>query len=168
MDVVRLRLLTHQPAADEDEEEPTRNFLPPKDKGHFGALAGQQELLALNLLGFDTGPMQSGQGLDDAGFIKPEVMWQKWGVTNYTHLWGSHGRAVHAAAAVPPVKRKYALTCLEKAVNFRKEDMKKHMRNRKCRGECLESRNCRDCRMRESHEFMCRLMCESRDAMQAL
>jgi len=51
-----------------EEESDSRNFLPPKDKGHFGALAGQQELLALNHLGFDTGPMQSGQGLNDAGF----------------------------------------------------------------------------------------------------
>ena len=51
-----------------EEESDSRNFLPPKDKGHFGALAGQQELLALNHLGFDTGPMLSGQGLNDAGF----------------------------------------------------------------------------------------------------
>ena len=125
-------------------------------------------MLALDQLGFDTGPMQSGKGLNDAGFVKPDVMWHKWGVANYAHLWGSHGRAVHAAATAPPAKRQNALACLEKAVNFRKEDLKKHARNRKCRGECPESRNCRDCRMRESHDFMLRLMCESRDAMQAL
>ena len=99
---------------------------------------------------------------------KPDVMRQKWGVANYTHLWGSHGRAVLAAAAALSAKRQYALTCLEKAVNFRTEDLKKHARNRRCRGECPQSTNCRDCRMRESHEFMVRLMCESGDAMQAL
>ena len=151
-----------------EEESDSRNFLPPKDNMHFGALAGQQELLALNQLGFDTGPMQSGQGLNDAGFVKPDVMWQKWGVGNYTHLWGRDGKAVHAAAAVPPAKRQYAVACLEKAVNFRREDLKKHARNRRCRGECPQSTNCRDCRMRESHEFMLRLMCESGSAMQAL
>jgi hypothetical protein len=134
---------------------------------HFGALAGQQELLALNQLGFDTGPMQSGHGLNDAGFVKPDVMWQKWGVGNYTHLWGRDGKAVHAAAAAPPAKRQYALSCLGKAIEFRQEDLKKHARNRRCKGECSES-DCRDCRMRRSHEFMLRLMRESRDAMQAL
>ena len=149
-------------------EGDSRNFLPPKDNKQFGALAGQQELLALNQLGFDVGPMQSGQGLNDAGFVKQDVMWQKWGVGNYTHLWGREGKAVHAAAAVPPAKRQYAVACLEKAVNFRREDLKKHARNRRCRGECPQSTNCRDCRMRRSHEFMLRLMRESGDAMQAL
>ena len=122
----------------------------------------------MNQLGFDTILMQSGKGLNDVGFVKPDVMWQKWGVGNYTHLWGRDGKAVHAAAAVPPAKRQYAVACLEKAVNFRKEDLKKHARNRRCRGECPQSTNCRDCRMRESHEFMLRLMCESGSAMQAL
>jgi hypothetical protein len=34
--------------------------------------------------------------------------------------------------------------------------------------ECPESRNCRDCKMQDSHEFMLRLMCESGDAIKAL
>ena len=131
-------------------------------------MAGQQELLALSQLGFDTSLMQKGSGLDDAGFAKPQVMWQLWGVANYTHLWGRDGKAVHAAAAATPTKRQHALACLEKAVNFRREDMKKHARNRQCKGECPESRNCRACKMRDSHEFMLRLMCESGDAIQAL
>jgi hypothetical protein len=54
---------------------------------------------------FDASPIQKGQGLDDAGFAKPQVMWQLWGVDNYTHLWGRNGRACsrrinsHEAAA---------------------------------------------------------------------
>jgi hypothetical protein len=85
-----------------------------------------------------------------------------------THLWGRDGKAVHAAAAATPTKRQHALACLEKAVNFRREDMKKHARNRRCNGECPESRNCRACKMRVSHEFMLRLMRESGDAIKAL
>ena len=146
----------------------SRQFGPAVGKEHWSALAGQQELLALSQLGFDTSPMQMGNGLDDAGFAKPQVMWQLWGVANYTHLWGRDGKAVHAAAAATPTKRQHALACLEKAVNFRREDMKKHARNRRCKGECPESRNCRDCKMRGSHEFMLRLMCESGDAIKAL
>ncbi len=145
----------------------SRQFGPPKDKEHWAALAGQQELLALSQLGFDTSPMQKGSGVDDAGFAKPQVMWRLWGVANYTHLWGRDGKAVHAAAAATPMKREYALACLEKAVKFRREDMKKHARNRRCKGECPEPRNCRDCKMRVSHEFMLILMCESGDAMKA-
>ena len=38
-----------------ETESDSRSFLPPKDDTHFGALAGQQELLVLNQLGFDTG-----------------------------------------------------------------------------------------------------------------
>jgi hypothetical protein len=152
----------------QDFDSDSRQFGPPKDKEHWAALAGQQELLALGQLGFDTSPMQKGNGLDDAGFAKPQVMWQLWGVANYTHLWGRDGKAVHAAAAAHPTKRQHALACLEKAVNFRREDMKKHARTRRCKGECPESRNCRDCKMRDSHEFMLRLMCESGDAMKAL
>ena len=46
--------------------------------------------------------------------------------------------------------------------------MKKHARTRRCKGECPESRNCRACKMRDSHEFMLRLMRESGDAIKAL
>jgi hypothetical protein len=38
----------------------------------------------------------------------------------------------------------------------------------RCKGECPESRNCRDCKLRDTHEFMLRLMCESGDAMKAM
>ena len=131
-------------------------------------MAGQQELLVLNQLGFETGPMQSGQGLNQRGFAEAELMWKLWGVCNYTHLWGRDGKAVQAAAAAPLAKRQNALACLHKAVNFRQEDLKKHCRNRKCRGECPESRNCWDCKMRVSHEFMQLLMRESGDAIHAL
>jgi hypothetical protein len=152
----------------QDGDSDSRQFGPPKDKEHWAALAGQQELLALSQLSFDISLMQKGSGLDDAGFAKPQVMWQLWGVANYTHLWGRDGKAVHAAAAATPTKRQHALACLEKAVNFRREDMKKHARKRQCKGECPESRNCRACKMRDSHEFMLRLMRESGDAIQAL
>jgi hypothetical protein len=68
------------------------------------------------------------------------------GVANYTHLWCRRGNVVHKAATAPPTKRQHALACQEKAVNFRREDMKRHAQNRRCNGECLESRNCRDCK----------------------
>jgi hypothetical protein len=105
--------------------------------------------------------MQKGNGLDDAGFAKPQVMWK-------LCLWGRDGKAVNAAYAAHPTKRQHALACLEKAVNFRREDMKKHARNRRCKGGCPESRNCRDCKVLVSHEFMLSLMCESGDAINAL
>jgi hypothetical protein len=53
-------------------------------------------------------------------------MWQLWRVAHYTHLLGRDGKANHAAAAAHHTKRQHALACLEKAVNFRREDMKKH------------------------------------------
>ena len=138
-------------------------------------MAGQQELLALSQLGFDTSRMQPGQGLDERGFATAQVMWQSWGVANYAQMWGRHGKAVHAAAAATPTKRQHALACLEKAVNFRREDMKKHARKRRCKGQCPESRPSRkrsatagtsteDCKMLDSCWFMLKLMCERGDA----
>ena len=60
-----------------------------------------------------------------------------------------------------------AIACLGKALEFRHEDMKKRARNRRCRGECEPAANCRDCKSRGAHEFMFRLIRESRDALQA-
>ena len=128
----------------------------------------------MELLGFsmtlpgEIEPIKIGNGIEKNGFITDKRVLEMWGVGHYTHLWGRDGRAVHAAAAAPPAKRQNALTCLGKAIEYRREDMKKYARSRKCRGECPESTNCRDCRMRRSHEFMLRLMRESGDAMQAL
>jgi hypothetical protein len=153
----------------QDCDSDSRQFGPPKDKEHWAALAGQEELLMLRELGFDTSRLQPGQGLlDERGFATAQVMWQSWGVANYAQMWGRHGKAVHAAAAATPTKLQHALACLDNAVNFRREDMKKHARNRQCKGECPESRNCRACKMRDSHQFMLRLMCESGDAIKAL
>ena len=122
----------------------------------------------LRELGFDTSHMKAGQGLNEQGFAKPQVMWQCWGVANYTHLWGRDGKAVHAAAAAPSAKRQNALGCLEQVIRFRKEDMKEHARKRRCKGECPKSKHCQDCRSRCSHEHMLTLMCASKDALQAL
>jgi hypothetical protein len=78
----------------QDGDSDSRQFGPPKDKEHWAALAGQQELLMLRELGFDTSRMQPGQGLDERGFATAQVMWQSWGVANYAQMWGRHGKAV--------------------------------------------------------------------------
>jgi hypothetical protein len=152
----------------QESDSDSRQFGAPKDKEHWAALAGQQELLMLRELGFDTSRMQPGQGLDERGFATAQVMWQCWGVANYTQMWGRDGKAVGKAAAAPSAKRQRAVGILEKAIQFRKEDLKKHDRNRRCKGACPESRNCQHCRMRVSHEHMLTLMCASKDAIQAL
>ena len=64
------------------------------------------------------------------------------------------------------MKVRHAVTCLNKAMEYRKEDMKKHARNRGCRGECPAARNCRDCRSRDAHAFMLTLMDEALAALQ--
>jgi hypothetical protein len=152
----------------QESDSDSRQFGPPKDKEHWAALAGQQELLMLRELGFDTSRMQPGQGLDERGFATPQAMWQAWGVSNYTQMWGRDGKAVGKAAVAPSAKRQRAVGILEKAIQFRKEDMKKHARTRRCKGACPESKNCQDCRLRASHEHMLTLMCASKDAIQAL
>ena len=139
---------------------------PPRDREDFGALAGQQELLALEQLGFDTRRIRDQSGLDARGFVTPDVL-RLWGVANYSHMWGSDGRVVQAAAAAPAARAQHALACLRKALDFRNEDMKKHARSRRCRGECAAARNCRDCRSRDAHAFMHRLMGEALAALQA-
>ena len=149
----------------EEEESDTRNMAPPRDREDFGALAGQQELLALEQLGFDTRRIRDQSGLDARGFATPDVL-RLWGVANYSHMWGSDGRVVQAAAAAPAARAQHALACLRKALDFRTEDMKKHARSRRCRGECAAARNCRDCRSRDAHAFMHRLMGEALATLQ--
>ena len=143
-----------------------RNMRVPTGKEDWSALAGQQELRVLTCLGFDTSPMSTGQGCDDRGFIRPAVL-QLWGVRNYTHLWGGHGEVARRARHAPHAKVTDAIACLDKAINFRQEDMKKHAQTRRCRGQCPASAGCRDCRSRGAHEFMRNLMCESKEAMES-
>jgi hypothetical protein len=68
----------------------------------------------LRELGFDTSRMQPGQGLDERGFATAQVMWQSWGVANYTQMWGRDGKAVGKAAAAPWAKRQRAVGILER------------------------------------------------------
>ena len=143
-----------------------RNLRDPTHKEDWSALAGQQELRVLTCLGYDTSPMRTGQGCDERGFVQPAVL-QLWGVHNYTHLWGGHGEVARRAGQVPHAKVREAIACLDKAINFRQEDMKKHVRTRRCRGQCPKEANCRDCRSRGAHEFMRNLMHESKEAMES-
>jgi hypothetical protein len=150
---------------DSDDSE-RRNMRDPTHKDDWSALAGQQELLVLKCLGFDTSPIETRRGCDDRGFIQAAVL-QSWGVRNYTHLWGGHGEAACRARQAPHTKVKNAIACLDKAIDFRQEDMKKHAQTRRCRGQCPESAHCRDCRCRSVHEFMRNLMRESKEAMES-
>ena len=144
-----------------------RKMCLPTSKEDWPALAGQQELAILKALGFDTSPIHNGQGLNDRGMATHNVM-QLWGVEYYSQLWGSNGKSVLAAASVLAAKRTQAVNSLTKALEFRNEDMKRHARNRRCRGMCPAVSNCRDCKSRENHEFMFRLLGESKDAMLAM
>ena len=111
---------------------------------HPTALAGQQELLALEQLGFDVKHVRDRSGLDDHGFIKHDVL-RQWGVCNYSCMWGRGGRVVQEAEAVilaskphwvtfAPVfaaaKVQHAITFLGKALEHRKEDLKKNEQKR--------------------------------------
>jgi len=120
----------------EEEECDTRNMRPPQHKEDWSALAGQQELLALEQLGFDVKDVRDRSGLDDRGFIKHDVL-RQWGVCNYSCMWGRDGRVVQEAEAVILVakphwaaKVQHAITFLGKALEHRKEDLKKNEQKR--------------------------------------
>ena len=66
----------------QESDSDSRQFGPPKDKEHWAALAGQQELLMLREMGFETRRMQPGQGLYDREFATVQVTWQCLGVAN--------------------------------------------------------------------------------------
>ena len=103
MGLVHLGLLTHQPAEEEAEEEPTRNWRPPRGDNDHGALAGEHERAALAALGF--GMKLRGKdiavenGIQRNGFLEAGVL-ERWGVKNYPAIWGSSGKAVEKAREV--------------------------------------------------------------------
>ena len=150
------------------DDSDARKMCLPTGKEDWPALAGQQELALLKALGFNTTPIHNGQGLNDRGMATHDLMRQLWGVEYYSQLWGIDGRSVLVAASVPVAQRTQAVNFLTKALEFRKEDMKRYARNRCCRGMCPPASNCRDCRSRVNHEFMFRLLGESKDAMLAM
>ena len=150
-----------------DDDSNARKMCKPKGKDDWSALAGEQEVALLKALGFDITPIHNGQGLDDKGRAN-SYMRQLWGVQYYSQLWGSDGKSVLAAASVPAEQRNQAVNALVKALEFRNEDMKRHARTRRCRGLCPTASNCQDCRSRANHDFMFRLLGESRDAMLAI
>jgi hypothetical protein len=79
--------------------------------------------------------------------------------------WAWRGRLQGKASA--PHEGQNAIACLDKAIDFRQEDRKKHAQTRRCRGQCPESANFRDCRCRSVHEFMHNLMRERKEAMES-
>ena len=90
------------------------------------------------------------------------------GALKITLTSGAHTAGRSMQQLPPSAKRQHALTCLGKADERCREDVKKHARRCKCRGKCPQSTNCRDFRMWRLHEFMLRLMCARGGAMQAL
>ena len=71
-----------------------------------------------------------------------------------------------AAEMAGAAKVQHALACLRKEMEYRKEDAKRHARNRRCRGDCAPARNCRDCHSRDAHAFMHALMGDTLAALQ--
>ena len=151
-----------------DDDSNGRKLCTPKGKEDWSALAGQQEVALLKALGFDTTLIHNGQGLDHRGMASTDMMRQLWGVDYYSQLWGSDGRSVLKAASASAAQRMQAVTSLAQALEYRKEDMKRCARNRRCRGMCPTASNCQDCRSRVTHEFMFLLLGESRDAILAI
>jgi hypothetical protein len=180
----------HQAAG--DEEEPTRNWRPPRDDSDYGALAGKHERSALTALGFEMKlrgkDIAVGQGIKLNGFLETEVF-AKWGVTNYPEIWGSSGKAVEKARAAKEQGQTLQLqTCvseLEQALVQRRKDMEKHAARRCCRGECpinlkcsvceqgrkrrncsdCKRRNCTDCVAKQHHEHMESRLYECKEAI---
>ncbi len=140
----------HQPA--EDEEEPTRNWRPPRDDNDYGALAGKHERAALTALGFEMKlrgkDIAVGHGIQLNGLLETGVF-AKWGVKNYPEILGSSGKAVEKAREVKTQRKISQLqTCvleLEQALVQRRKDMSKHAARRRCRGACHINLKCSVC-----------------------
>ena len=196
MGLTHLVLLTHQPAADEDEEEPTRNWRPPRAGGKdYGALAGEHERAALTALGFGMKmrgkDIAVGHGIQPNGFLEADVF-RMWEVSNYPAIWGSSGKAVEKAHEVKTRGQASKLhTCvreLEQALMYRQNDMRKHAGKRRCAGACptnlkcnacghgrkrwnctdCKRRNCANCVARQQHEHMEACVRECKEAVQEL
>ncbi len=142
----------HQPAG--DEEEPTRNWRPPRDDNDYGALAGKHERAALTALGFEMKlrgkdiAVGHGDGIQLNGFLETDVF-AKWGVRNYPEMWGSSGKAVEKAREAKTQRQISQLqTCvleLEQALVQRRKDMDKYAARRRCGGACPINLKCSVC-----------------------
>ena len=192
--MVHLRFLTQQSAADEDEEEPTRNWRPPRGDNDYGALAGEHERAALTALGFGMKlrgkDIAVGHGMKTNGFLEADVF-RMWGVKNYPAIWGSSGKAVEKAREVKTRQVSTLHTCvrrLEQALMQRQKDMQKYADKRRCAGACptnlkcnacghgrrrwncadCKRRNCADCVARQQHEHMEARVRECKEAIQKL
>jgi hypothetical protein len=188
-----LWFLTHQPA--EDEEEPTRNWRPPRDDNDYGALAGKHERAALTALGFEMKlhgkDIAVGHGMKTNGFLEADVFIM-WEVQNYAAILGSSGKAVTEAREVKARGQDSKLrTCvreLEQSLMQRHKDMQKYADKRRCAGACptnlkcsacergrnrwncpdCKRRNCADCVARQQHEHMEARVRECKEAIQEL
>ena len=196
--MVRFRLLTPQTTGEEDEEEPTRNWRPPRGDNDYGALAGEHERAALTALGFGMKlrgkDIAVGHGMKTNGFLEADVF-RMWGVQNYAAIWGSSGKAVTEARGVKARGQDSKLsTCvgeLEQSLMQRQKDMQKYADKRRCAGACptnlkcpacergtrgrnrwncpdCKRRNCADCVARQQHEHMKARVRECKEAIQEL
>ena len=192
---MHLGLLTHQPAEGEADEEPNRNWRPPRGGrggNDYGALAGEHERAALTALGFEmklrNKDIAVGHGIQPNGFLEADVF-RMWGVNNYPAIWGSSGKAVEKAREVKTrgqvSKLHICVRELEQALMYRQNDMRKHAGKRRCADACLKNlecdacgrgrkrwnckhRNCANCVARQQHEHMEACVRECKEAIQKL
>ena len=145
-------MLTHQPAEGEADEEPNRNWRPPRGGrggNDYGALAGEHERAALTALGFEMKlrgkDIAVGHGIQPNGFLEADVF-RMWEVSIYPAIWGSSGKAVEKAHEVKTrgqvSKLQACVRELEQALKHRRKDMQKHADKRGCSGTCPTNLKC--------------------------
>ena len=108
MSMVCLRLLTPQTTGEEDEEEPTRNWRPPRGDNDYGALAGEHERAALTALVFEMKlcgkDIAVGHGIMTNGFLKADVfrMWEAERSVSNKLVSATNIQFIYAPWSLPP------------------------------------------------------------------
>ena len=150
---------------DEDQDDQDlRNWKPPTHERDHGAHAGRHERAALQSLGFQMQlrgkAIAVGNGINaQNGFLDRAVI-EQWGVRSYADLWGEDGTAVlRARADLRAAQGRFQVAAasrsLSESLTHRKEDMKKHARNRRCRGECPTNLRCTECATARRPRYNC-------------
>jgi len=78
-----------------NDDSNARKMCKPKGEENWSALAGEQEVALLKVLGFDITPIHNGQVLYDKGRAN-SYMRKFWGVEYYSQLWCSNDKSVLA------------------------------------------------------------------------
>jgi hypothetical protein len=191
------QLLTHPVRLDLADDGDVRNWLSPKHAQDHGKHAGKSEREAMEVLGFDMRlrgrDVVIGNGIDARnGFLDKAVL-RQWGVSSYADLWGEHGKVAAAAqAAMGEEGGEGRVSAAARAIGeslwHRRADMRRHASKRSCGGACpvhlcsacaararpkdncygCKRSSCRECETRRRHEHMERLVCETKEALDAL